>query len=95
MEERKIKPVALLQGQLETSLITQVLRDEQIPFQVELNQRGLGSIMGAAFDSYARLWGREQDEEAILSCLKDVRESTVIDNKDYLVNGRMWRIKKT
>ena len=94
MEDQRIKPIALLKDGLEASLLAQVLEDEDIPFQIEANRRGIGSIMGSAFDAYARVWGREEDEERILGCLQDVRESQIIQGKDYLVNGRMWRIKR-
>ncbi|MBR2782950.1 MAG: hypothetical protein IKD93_01985 [Firmicutes bacterium] len=95
MAEAEVKPIAILKDGLEASLLTQVLRDEELPFQIEPNRRGLGSIMGSAFDGFARVWGRPQDEEAILAHLEDVRNSQIVDNKDYLVNGRMWRIKRS
>ena len=94
MAEQEIKPIAVLRDGLEASLLAQVLRGEEIPFNIEPNRRGLGSIMGAAFDGFARVWGLAEDEERILNCLQDVRESQIVDDKPYLVNGRMWRIKK-
>lgn len=94
MTEIEIKPIAALKDGLETSLLAQVLQDEGLPFQIEPNRRGMGVVMGTTFEGYARVWGRPQDEEAILSHLQDVRDSQIIESKDYLVNGRMWRIKK-
>ena len=94
MSEREIRPIAILKDGLEADLLAQVLRDEEIPFRIEPNSRGLGSIMGAAFDGFARVWGLAGDEERILNCLQEVRESQIVDDKPYLLNGRMWRIKK-
>lgn len=105
MEQPKIKPVAVLKDALEASLLSQVLKEEEIPFQIETNTHSLRSILGdayydtlmAPFDGYygfARVWGKVEDEQRILDCLQDVRESQVVDDKPYLVNGRMWRIKK-
>ncbi|MBQ1343820.1 MAG: hypothetical protein IIY40_06625 [Firmicutes bacterium] len=105
MEQPKIKPVAVLKDALEAGLLAQVLKDEEIPFQIETNTHSLRSILGdayydtlmAPFDGYygyARVWGKVEDEQRILEILRDVKDSRIVEEKPYLVNGRMWRIKK-
>lgn len=106
MAETEIRPIAILEDALEASLLSQVLQEEGIPFRIEVKSHRLHNILGrfendrrpSPFDNYpgyARVWGAASDAERILACLQDVRESqVVIEEKPYLVNGRMWRIKK-
>ena len=106
MDRPPIKPIAALENALEASLLAQVLQEEGVPFQIEQNDSRLRSLLGAAvydaltaplggYRGFARVWGRVEDEQLILDHLQDVRESQVVEEKPYLVNGRMWRIKRS
>ena len=93
---KKLKPVAVLDNALETNFLAQVLKEEQIDFVIEPASKSSvwGDVPEGGFVGFARIWGTEEDAESICSFLQDVRESQIVEDKSYLMNGRMWRIKK-
>ena len=79
----KDKPLFDLENQFEADLISEVLRDNDIPFRIDYASNNYWGILmgeGANFmGPFAKLWGYVRDKQRIGELLDEVRASTPLE----------------
>ncbi len=82
----KDKALYKLYDQFETDMISEMLREEGIPFRIELaSENWLGVLMGEGANiivPYARLWGYVQDKDRIGKLLEELRQAEIRENEE-------------